>query len=166
MKARGERRRRWSRPWTSIPTLCELAGLPAPAVPQKLDGRSFARRCAIRIGADARSNLPRLSAQRAGRRGPSIGRAVRTARHRLVEWKKPGAAPDTADLELYDYETDPAETRNLARDQPSVVAELRALLTAQGEAKAQLVAAPGTIQAVKGVRVVRVRLNEPGVHVC
>jgi iduronate 2-sulfatase len=67
-----------------------------------------------------------------------IGRAVRTARHRLVEWKKIGAPPDSAVLELYDYESDPAETKNLAADQPEVVARLRALLAKQPEAKPQV----------------------------
>lgn len=42
-------------------------------------------------------------------------------------------------LELYDYEADPAETRNLAADRPEVVAPLRALLARQPEAKPQIV---------------------------
>ena len=71
---------------------------------------------------------------------------MRTARYRLVEWKQPGGAPETADLELYDYEADPAETRNLAADEPSVVATLRALLAAQGEAK---LPPPAAARAVK-----------------
>ncbi len=67
-----------------------------------------------------------------------LGRAVRTARHRLVEWKKPGAAPATADLELYDYRVDPLERKNLATEQPAVVARLRALLASEPEAKPQI----------------------------
>ena len=67
--------------------------------------------------------------------GNVIGRAIRTPQHRLVEWKKPGAAADTADLELYDYAADPGETRNIANAQPEVVAKLRALLASHGEAK-------------------------------
>jgi iduronate 2-sulfatase len=63
---------------------------------------------------------------------------VRTSRYRLVEWKRPGAAPDTAEIELYDYQTDPGETRNVATEEPSLVAKLRALLTAQGEAVPQV----------------------------
>jgi iduronate 2-sulfatase len=55
-----------------------------------------------------------------------------------VEWKRSGAAPDTAEIELYDYQTDPGETRNVAADEPSLVAKLRALLTAQGEAVPQV----------------------------
>jgi iduronate 2-sulfatase len=70
--------------------------------------------------------------------GPLLGRAVRTARYRLVEWKRAGAAPDTAILELYDYEADPGETRNLAASQPEVVAQLRGILAKQPEAKPQL----------------------------
>jgi hypothetical protein len=67
-----------------------------------------------------------------------IGRAVRTAQHRLVEWKRPGANTDTAMLEFYDYEADPNETKNLVADEPGVVAELRAILAQQPEAKPQL----------------------------
>ena len=56
----------------------------------------------------------------------------------MVEWKKPGTASETADLELYDYRADPLETRNLASEQPKVVAKLRALLAKQPEAKPQI----------------------------
>ena len=73
--------------------------------------------------------------------GPILGRSVRTERYRLVEWKKPGTPADTAELELYGYQTDPAETKNLVGEQPNVVAKLRALLAAQPEAKPQIVRA-------------------------
>ena len=63
-----------------------------------------------------------------------MGRAIRTERYRLVEWKKPGAPPESALLELYDYETDPLEARNHAADQPQVVKQLRAMLERHGEA--------------------------------
>ena len=59
----------------------------------------------------------------------------RTSRYRLVEWKKPGAAAPTADLELYDYRQDPEETRNRAQDQPEIVAKLLAILATHPEAK-------------------------------
>jgi iduronate 2-sulfatase len=114
------------------PTLCELAGLETPT---DLDGVSFS------------SNLrdPAAEGESAAfhvyPRGERLGRAVRTARYRLVEWKKPGAAADTAELELYDYETDPGETKNLATEQPKVVAELRAVLDQQAEAKPQITSA-------------------------
>jgi iduronate 2-sulfatase len=111
------------------PTLCALAGIDAPA---QLDGASAV--ATLRDPAAAtKSHVTHVYP-----RGERLGRAVRTARHRLVEWKKPGAPADMAEIELYDYHTDPAETKNLATDQPHVVAELRELLAAQGEAKPQI----------------------------
>ena len=64
----------------------------------------------------------------------TVGRAIRTERHRLVEWKKPGTPPEEAVLELYDYEADPGESRNLASQQPEVAARLRAILARHPEA--------------------------------
>lgn len=112
-----------------FPTLCELAGLPAPVVPQGLDGRSFA--AAVRDPAVA----GRDHAFHVFPRGERLGRAVRTERHRLVEWKVPGAAPETAELELYDYEDDPGETRNVSTEQPETVTRLRGLLATLPEAR-------------------------------
>ncbi|MHB1033949.1 MAG: sulfatase-like hydrolase/transferase [Pirellulales bacterium] len=117
------------------PTLCELAGLPAPA---GLDGASLV--AAIKNPAAAGKE----AVFHVYPRGELMGRAVRTARHRLVEWKKPGAAAESAVLELYDYQSDPAETRNLAAEQPEVVAQLRAMLARQPEAKPQVRAARKT----------------------
>jgi iduronate 2-sulfatase len=108
------------------PTLCEIAGLP---VPPSLDGRSFAATLRDPSAPTKESVIHVFP------RGELLGRAIRTSRHRLVEWKKPGAAADTAILELYDYEADPAETRNLAELQPEVVATLRKILSQHPEAK-------------------------------
>jgi len=117
------------------PTLCELAGLPAPA---GLDGASLV--AALRRPETAKTKDAVFHAYPRSPRGVGelIGRAVRTERHRLIEWKKPGAPSESAILELYDYRTDPEETKNLAADQPEVVAQLRALLARQPEAKPQL----------------------------
>lgn len=115
-----------------LPTLVELAGLPPHPGPQPRDGLSLVpvlRDPAHRVRSHATHAFPR---QRNGQQ--VIGRAVRTERYRLVEWKTPGAPADTADLELYDYEEDPLETRNLAAGRPEVVAELRRLLDMQPEA--------------------------------
>jgi iduronate 2-sulfatase len=71
-------------------------------------------------------------------RGMLLGRAVRTERYRLVEWKNPGADPDTAELELYDYLEDPLETKNVAPSRPLVVADLRAILARLPEAQPQV----------------------------
>jgi iduronate 2-sulfatase len=116
------------------PTLCELAQLPAPA---PLDGQSLVPVLRDSTATSKQAIFHAYPRNPPGK-GPLIGRAVRTARYRLIEWKKPAAAADAADLELYDYDVDPAETRNLADEQPRVVAELRALLVRHGEAKPQL----------------------------
>lgn len=116
------------------PTLCELAGLPAP---QGLDGASFA--AALKNP----DSTTKESVLHVFPRGELIGRAVRTSRYRLVEWKKIGRPADTAILELYDYEADPDEMKNLAADKPEVVAQLRAILAKQPEARPQVRAAAG-----------------------
>lgn len=116
------------------PTLCELARLPVPA---GLDGASLVSvlKNPATTGKEAVFHVYPRSPRGMGE---LIGRAVRTARYRLVEWKRPDASADTAILELYDYDSDPDETRNLAAEQPQVVARLRALLAAQPEAKPQI----------------------------
>ncbi|MBM3831177.1 MAG: sulfatase [Verrucomicrobia bacterium] len=114
------------------PTLCELAGLTAPA---GLDGRSFA--ATLRDpAAPTKDHVIHVYPRNAPGKGQVIGRAIRTERHRLVEWKKPGAPADTAEFELYDYEADPLERKNLAASQPAVVAQLRTILARHPEAVA------------------------------
>lgn len=108
------------------PTLCELAGLPAPT---GLDGSSFAATL-HNSTAQTKDSIIHVYP-----RGQLLGRAIRTVRHRLVEWKKPGAAADTAELELYDYDRDPLESTNIAVQQPDVVAQLRAILATHPEAR-------------------------------
>jgi iduronate 2-sulfatase len=115
------------------PTLAELAGLPAP---QGLDGVSFAK-----VVADPAAKT-RDSITHVYPRNGLLGRAIRTARYRMVEWKKPGDSADSAEFELYDYETDPLETKNLAKDKPEVLAELRGILAKQPEAKPQVSSKP------------------------
>ncbi len=119
------------------PTLCQLADLPQPTA-QKLDGTSavaLLKNPAAQTKPAVFHAYPRSNEGR-----PLIGRAVRTDRHRLVEWKVPGAAAETAELELYDYQVDPGESRNLASEQPEVVSELRAILSQIPEAIPQVVA--------------------------
>jgi iduronate 2-sulfatase len=112
-----------------FPTLAELAGLPKPAGPQPMDGVSL-----VPVLRDPSARV-RDHAYHCYPRGERMGRAIRTERYRLVEWKKPGAPADTAEFELYDYEKDPWETKNLAASQPDTVAKLRALLAKHPEAR-------------------------------
>jgi iduronate 2-sulfatase len=110
------------------PTLCELAGLP---VPGEIDGRSFAG--VIRQpDSQVRSHVSHVYP-----RSDRLGRAIRDERYRMVEWKVPGAPAATAEIELYDYHSDPLETKNIAATAPGIVAELLAALAAQPEAKRQ-----------------------------
>lgn len=108
------------------PTLCELAGIPTPA---GLDGKSFANVLRDPAGAKTKEAIFHCYP-----RQDKMGRAVRDARYRMVEWKKIGEPADTAIIELYDYEADPEETKNLAAEKPEVVARLRAVLAKQPEA--------------------------------
>lgn len=106
-----------------FPTLAELAGLPLPAGPQPIDGRSLVpvlRNPEIRIRDHAYHAYPKQK----------LGRAIRTERYRLVEWKNHHAPDGPVDYELYDYQEDPLERENLARRQPQLVTELSAKLAA------------------------------------
>ena len=111
------------------PTLAELAGLPAPAL---ADGRSFAATLHDTAAPTEEAVMHCFP------RGDRLGRALRTVQFRMVEWKAPGAAADSAIIELYDYENDPQETKNIAAEKPEIVAKLRAILaTKYPEAKPQ-----------------------------
>ncbi len=101
-----------------FPTLADLAGLPAPKGPQPIDGVSL-----VPVLKDPKARV-RDHAYHAYPK-KKLGRAIRTARYRLVEWSNPGDARGSAEYELYDYETDPLETENLAAKKPEVVAELK-----------------------------------------
>lgn len=120
------------------PTLCELAGVP---VPEGLDGRSFVPNLCD-ITSPTRDHVIHVYPRGVRDKGQVLGRAIRTKQYRLVEWRKIGAAAADAEWELYDYESDPLETRNLAAERPEVVARLKTLLATHPEATPQVKASP------------------------
>ncbi|MEO2009582.1 MAG: sulfatase/phosphatase domain-containing protein, partial [Pirellulaceae bacterium] len=94
--------------------------------PQSIDGVSLAATLkdpAARVRDHAYHAYPKAK----------LGRAIRTARYRLVEWRNPGEPIATAQYELYDYQSDPHETRNHAADNPQIVKRLAATLAAYPE---------------------------------
>lgn len=104
-----------------FPTLAELTELPAPQGPQAVDGVSLVpvlKDSEARVRDHAYHVFPKSK----------LGRAIRTERYRLVEWKTLGASDEDAEFELYDYQTDPLETRNVASERPQIVGQLRAML--------------------------------------
>ncbi len=109
------------------PTLAALAGLPEPEVPQPLDGNDLTpvlKDPATRVTDHVYHAFPR----------GTLGRAIRTDRYRMVEWKRPGEDPSTARYELYDYQRDPEETRNLATKESETLEALKAILHRYPEA--------------------------------
>ena len=105
------------------PTLAELAGLPIPDVSQGLDGKSLVpvlRDPEQRVRDHAYHVFPKSV----------LGRAIRTERYRLVEWKRVGEPESAAVYELYDYATSSVETRNLASEEPELVEQLKQRLRA------------------------------------
>ncbi|VGO13439.1 Choline-sulfatase [Pontiella desulfatans] len=112
------------------PTLAELAGLPTPKVSQGLDGMSL-----VPVLKNPNASV-RNHAYHAFNRGPRIGRAIRTDRYRMVEWKRPGAPETEAEYELYDYKMDTLEKKNIAQSSPEVLFDMKAILATHPEAKA------------------------------
>ena len=98
------------------PTLADLCGLSAPAT---LHGKSLRP-----LLADPKSAWDRPAYTQSSR-GPKMGRSVRTERWRYNEWD---AGKDGA--ELYDYQSDPHELKNLASDpkHAETVKEMKTLL--------------------------------------
>lgn len=107
-----------------FPTLCELAGLPYP---KQLNGRSLLPVVAGSIDQVRDGALTVFKAK------GSIGYSYRTERYRYTEWiNKTG---ETVASELYDYESDPNETKNFVKDVE--YATVRSKLAQQMRADAQ-----------------------------
>jgi arylsulfatase A-like enzyme len=90
------------------PSLCEICDLPRPP---GLEGSSF-----LPIFEDPERLWKRAVFSQYPREipgaGPGMGRSMRTRRYRYTEWR--GESTPYLATELYDYETDPGETTNIA----------------------------------------------------
>lgn len=118
------------------PTLAALAGLPAPSGPQPIDGLSLVpvlKDPEARVRDHAYHSYPRRVEGKA-----RIGCAIRTERYRMVEWLDPVDPNTESVFELYDYQKDPLETKNLADQKGKVLRELRGILQQHPRAKPQV----------------------------
>lgn len=105
-----------------LPTLADLCGLPRP--PQS-DGQSLRPWLE---DPQQPTNKPALSFWTGG------ARSIRTERYRLIEHANAKQAGETAlgpAVELFDYQLDPAETKNIAAEQPELVQALQRQLAAR-----------------------------------
>ena len=113
-----------------FPSLCELAGL---KVPDGLDGKSL-----VPALKNASATIKEFSISQYPRDGKDLpketmGYSLRTERYRLTEWTGKNFttasifnSADVKAVELYDYKTDPLETKNLAKE-PEMAAVLKEL---------------------------------------
>jgi arylsulfatase A-like enzyme len=115
------------------PTMCDLAGLPKPAHLQGLSLAPLMKNSSAQVREAVLSQYPRTSdgkpflREQSGNgvdtnrtRLPVMGYTLRSERHRYVKWIQMDYARGERvgqwmEVELYDYQTDPHETVNLAR---------------------------------------------------
>ena len=98
------------------PTLAQICGLPAPARSEGISLLPLLEKPERPWKTAAFSQYPRsFQGNRHRKDGDIMGYAVRTQRHRYVEWRN-GKTGKTQARELYDHQTDPNETKNLAKE--------------------------------------------------
>jgi iduronate 2-sulfatase len=104
------------------PTLADLAGLPPPGGPQPVDGISMKPVLldpALRLRDHVYHIYPRAK---------KLGRAIRTERYRLVEWRGYDGHPDSIEYELYDYRRETVERENIYAAHPDTAETLKSIL--------------------------------------
>jgi len=117
-----------------FPTLCELTGLP---IPESIEGVSL-----VPILNNPRAMVREASLEQYPRDNNKMGYSLRDKRYRYIKWVKMNyytgeRTGPTVDTELYDYETDPYETVNLAKNPEyrNVVAKFERILKKRGIAQ-------------------------------
>jgi len=113
------------------PTLTELAGLDKPKVQQPIDGTNL-----VPVLKNGKERLKEHVYHAYIKQG-YLGQAIRTRQYRMVRWTHINDASREVLYELYDYDNDPHETKNIASENPGKVAELKRLLNSHPKAKTQ-----------------------------
>jgi arylsulfatase A-like enzyme len=119
------------------PTLCDLAKIP---LRPELEGTSL-----VPLMADPKASVKDVAISQYNRRYDQqdvMGYAYRNRRYRYVEWQqikfREGERNGPVVLqELYDYETDPLERRNLAED-PAYAEQLKRMMALARAARKEM----------------------------
>jgi arylsulfatase A-like enzyme len=104
------------------PSLCDLAGLPEPS---GTEGESFAK-----LLDDPTKPFKKAAISQYPRQKDMMGYSIRTDRYRYTEWVKASDHTKVTARELYDHQTDPGETKNIANDAKKTVDDLSTQLHA------------------------------------
>lgn len=104
------------------PTLANLAGLKKPTGPQPIDGIDLTP-----VLKDGTKQI-KDHAYHAFPMGGYLGEAIRTDKYRMIRWSHMQDDEKETLYELYDYEKDPKETKNIATEKPEVVSKMTKIL--------------------------------------
>lgn len=111
------------------PTLASLAGLSKPKGPQPIDGIDLSP--VLKDGSKEIKN----HAYHAFPMGGYLGEAIRTQQYRMIRWTPIRNNQKEVLYELYDYENDPKETKNSAKENPKMVSKMTQILKQYPKAK-------------------------------
>jgi arylsulfatase A-like enzyme len=98
------------------PSLCELAGL---KIADGVQGESFAK-----LLDDPSQPFKSMAISQYPRQKDVMGYSMRTDRWRYTEWVKKDKHDEAVARELYDHQTDPGETANVAAANGEIVKEM------------------------------------------